>query len=547
MKPTNKLQPIKQIKLFFKLTLFAILVVLVMFSPSWATTYFVNATYGNDSNSGLSEVAAWKNISKVNKSSFQPGDNILFKRGEIWREQLTVPSSGISGHPIKFGTYGTGDDPVISGANIVATWTDEGSSIYSATLTTEPKQIFYDDTRLTENDGATTSVGSNEWDWDSNTLYINVEEDPSGGTVEASQRNTAVSIGSSINYITLNGLSFKHGNHGDLGNVLSLGTHITIQNCESSFGYGHGIAYAVNASNNILSGCTIHDNVKSGVLAYKVAGSSGNENYISENTISSNGEFGVYIIASYFIVEENLVSGNGNTGGVYSGIEIFNGYDDGYGENNIVRYNLVTGQISGVDDGAGIYADEETSIYNNTVYGNCQNSSGELIIFTEIKVIATNDGDTTYAVLKNNAVQATKANTYAIYVDAEVEGSTGLDITKNDWYATATNWYYWESGGGNNLSTWNGLTGVGTDFNSDPLFTNAAGGDFTLQAGSPCVNAGANLGATYDNALFYTSSWTDSVVTVDQDSFGGGWEIGVYVKTTPPPPSNLRIIYPTVR
>ena len=544
-----------------------------MFSPSWAATYYVDATNGSDNKDGLSPSTAWKAITMVNASTFSPGDNILFKRGEIWREQLTVPSSGISGHPIKFGTYGTGDDPVISGANIVSTWTDEGSSIYSATLTTEPKQIFYNDTRLTENDGATTSVESNEWDWDSNTLYINVEENTSGGTVEASQRDTAVSIGSSINYITLNGLSFKHGNHGDLGNVLSLGTHITIQNCESSFGYGHGIAYATNASNNILSGCNIHDNVKSGVLAYKVAGSSGNENYVSNNTVSGNSGFGIYIIANYFIVEENLVSGNGNTGGVYSGIEIFNGDDDGYGENNIVRYNLVTGQISGVDDGEGIFADEESSntdiygnvvygndgsgiavfdanfanVYNNTVYGNCQNSSGELNIFTEIKVIATSGGDTTYTVIKNNVVQATEANTYAIYLDANSYDQTGLDITNNDWYTAASNWYYWNSGGGNNLATWIGLTGIGTDFNSDPLFTNAAGEDFTLQAGSPCVNAGVNLGATYDNALFYTSSWTDSVVTVDQDSFGSGWEIGAYVKTTQSPPSNFRIIYPTVR
>jgi parallel beta-helix repeat protein len=541
----------------------------------WAATYYVDATNGHDHNDGLSQSSAWRTISKVNTSSFNPGDTINFKKGDIWREQLTVPSSGTSGHPITFGTYGAGNMPVISGANILSNWTDEGSSIYSATLTTEPKQVFYDDTRLTENDGAITSIGKNEWDWDANTLYINVDEDPSGERVEASQRDTAVAIGSSVSFITLNGLSFKHGNNIDLANVLSEGTYIKIQDCESSFGYGHGIAYATNARNNTLSGCNIHDNLKSGVLAYKVAGSLGNENYISENTVRKNSEMGIYIIANWFIVEKNLVSNNGNTSVLTSGIEIFNGDNDGYGEDNIVRWNVVTGQISGTDDGGGIYIDEETNrtyvygnlcynndgpgfsvfdanyayLYNNTSYDNCKNSSGELSTFTEYKFIATDDGDTIYLVAKNNIAQATKQNTYAVYVDPEVEGSTGLDIRNNDWYAAATNWYYWNSGGGNDLATWNGLSGIGSDLSSDPLFINAESNDFTIQAGSPCIDAGVNLGPRYDGALFYTSSWPDSVVIVDQDSFGDRWEIGayVYVKATLSPPSNLRIINLTTR
>ena len=56
--------------------------------------YYVDATNGNDSNDGLSEITAWRTINKVNNSSFAPGDFILFKRGEIWREQLSIPSSG---------------------------------------------------------------------------------------------------------------------------------------------------------------------------------------------------------------------------------------------------------------------------------------------------------------------------------------------------------------------------------------------------------------------------------------------------------------------
>lgn len=48
-------------------------------------------------------------------ASFQPGDNILFKRGQTWAETLTVPSSGTSGAHITFGSYGGGAKPNITG------------------------------------------------------------------------------------------------------------------------------------------------------------------------------------------------------------------------------------------------------------------------------------------------------------------------------------------------------------------------------------------------------------------------------------------------
>ena len=82
----------------------------------YSTVYYVDATNGDDSKDGLSEANAWKTISKVNGSSFNRGDSILFKRGEEWREMLIIPSSGSSGNPITFGAYGSGDNPLILGS-----------------------------------------------------------------------------------------------------------------------------------------------------------------------------------------------------------------------------------------------------------------------------------------------------------------------------------------------------------------------------------------------------------------------------------------------
>lgn len=97
-----------------------------------ATTYYVSIT-GNDSNSGLTEVIPWKTINKVNSfGGFNPGDSILFKRGDTFYGKLVVGQSGTAGNPIIFGSYGFGDKPVITGFTTVSTWTDLGFNVWQS-------------------------------------------------------------------------------------------------------------------------------------------------------------------------------------------------------------------------------------------------------------------------------------------------------------------------------------------------------------------------------------------------------------------------------
>ena len=115
----------------------AMLIILVWPMSAWAgVTYYVsNANpVGSDSNSGTSPSTPWLTINKVNTSTFNPGDSILFNCGCTWREQLTVPSSGSSGNPITFGAYGTGTSPVITCFDIIATaeWGTPSGGVYSA-------------------------------------------------------------------------------------------------------------------------------------------------------------------------------------------------------------------------------------------------------------------------------------------------------------------------------------------------------------------------------------------------------------------------------
>jgi len=118
---------------------------------------------GSDAASGLDDDNAWETIAKVNGESFSGDDNIYFNRGDTWREQLTVPDSGTSGHPITFGAYGSGADPIINGFNLVATWDEEttyeeGGGVFASGLEDEVDAFTTDFDGKTEAGGNTILV-----------------------------------------------------------------------------------------------------------------------------------------------------------------------------------------------------------------------------------------------------------------------------------------------------------------------------------------------------------------------------------------------------
>lgn len=82
---------------------------------TFAVRYFIDSAAGNDANSGHSEEEAWKSLQQVNKTAYQPGDQILFKKGGSWMGQLSPKGTGEDQTPIQIGCYGNGDLPKING------------------------------------------------------------------------------------------------------------------------------------------------------------------------------------------------------------------------------------------------------------------------------------------------------------------------------------------------------------------------------------------------------------------------------------------------
>jgi hypothetical protein len=161
-------------------------------SGTSGTTYYVDASGGADANDGKDPGRAWKTVSKVNGSTFSALDKILFKRGEVWRETLTIPSSGTSGNPITFGAYGTDTTlPTFYGADTVTgAWTLSSGSIYWATWTFASNNVFQDDVPLLKKTALASVTGAGQFFYDAGAsrLYVRTTDsvNPSTKVIEAS-------------------------------------------------------------------------------------------------------------------------------------------------------------------------------------------------------------------------------------------------------------------------------------------------------------------------------------------------------------------------
>ncbi|HEY0947323.1 MAG TPA: Ig-like domain-containing protein [Opitutaceae bacterium] len=79
-------------------------------SAAAAAIYYVDAAGGSDSNAGTTPDAPWRTVAPVNKSRFQPGDQILFNGGQTHVGNLAFANndSGTAAAPVIVSSYGTG-------------------------------------------------------------------------------------------------------------------------------------------------------------------------------------------------------------------------------------------------------------------------------------------------------------------------------------------------------------------------------------------------------------------------------------------------------
>jgi parallel beta-helix repeat protein len=527
-----------------------------------SSTYYVDncVVVGSDSNKGTSPSAPWLTINKVNSSTFKPGDSILLRRTCTWREQLTVPSSGSAASPITFGAYGTGTPPIFDGADVFSSWITEGSLYYSA-APTQPNQIFRDGARLT----AVTAKGNlttGDWWWDSTNYRIYVYDNPSGHTMEAGQRPYGVQIWGGVNYVRVDSISVTMAD-GYGGIAISKSNYVTISNCDISYSWMNGIwVWNTSAYSDygVVQGCTVTNSGGPGIAIgnysryWTVQGNTVHDNCVDPTNSLWSG--GIYITGgavTYSItVENNDVYSNGIGVDHGSGIYIDTGptnniirwnkvHDNAFNNiyvevspNNYVYGNLAYGSLFG----SGIFiagrADgpmHDTVVYNNTMYNNADTG------------LSASSEDASAGSFINNRFEnniATGNGTYQLSAGAgaDNDGTAGYGnvYTYNAFGAQSSNFIQWGWGVyKSSYAAWEtaycGTTGCSHSVQADPQFVNASASQFWLADNSPAIDAGSDLGGSYNMDLLPVSSWPDAVLTGDQNSYGTRWEVGAYIFT----------------
>ena len=81
----------------------------------YAATYYVSPT-GNDSNSGTSPNTPWQTISKVNGTTYNSGDTVLFQGGQTFTGNLQFTVQATSIEPFTIRSYGAGHAVISAGA-----------------------------------------------------------------------------------------------------------------------------------------------------------------------------------------------------------------------------------------------------------------------------------------------------------------------------------------------------------------------------------------------------------------------------------------------
>ena len=105
--------------------------------PSKGNTYYFSSTGGDDSRTAVQarqQATPWRSLGKLNRifGQLQPGDSVLFKRGDVFYGSIVAGQSGVTGSPIVLAAYGQGEDPIISGFSKLSGWVSGGNGIWQA-------------------------------------------------------------------------------------------------------------------------------------------------------------------------------------------------------------------------------------------------------------------------------------------------------------------------------------------------------------------------------------------------------------------------------
>src|SRR5215471_6660571 len=434
-----------------------------------AAEYFVNNTSASCSSGGPGTVdAPYCTITAALTAHHQPGDVITIMPG-TYREQVTLPASGMAGSPITLRAQPGAGPAVIDGTNDFSNttlWSQYSGDVWlAASVAVAPVQVFADDQRLTLSAAAPASLPPRSFNFVAGSgLYVNAGGgNPGTHRTQVGTRLRGVFV-SGKSYVVILGLSVTRCE--DRCIQLTNSSNIVVEGNTLTFSGGFGLQESGGASDRIASNVSAHH----GGHGFSITNSA------SDITVEDNEGFdnadpnirvanGLYVTGSTrILIRRNRWHHNQDTGEQFS---------PGATDN----VSLGNRSWANGDHGYDHLGATGTLHLNDVAYGNFKdgfsiegNSTGTRLF----NCIATENGVTT--------------NEYDLWV--EEASMTGFESNDN---------LFWNSGsqppvkiGSTVYPTVSGYaTARGQDtrtLQADPRFAGPASGDFHLAAGSPAID-----------------------------------------------------------
>src|SRR5262245_55769163 len=250
----------------------ALLALGMTFAPAArAAEFFVNNGSASCSNTGPGSAdAPYCSIGAALTAHHAPGDIITVLAGR-YREQVTLPASGVAGSPITL-RAAPGAAAIVDGTDDFsdpALWSQSSGDVWlAASVSVPPKQVFADDQRLAASTAAPASLPSRSFTFVSGSgLYVNA----GGGNPGVHHAQ----VGRRLRGILLSGRSF----------VVIRG--LTVTRAEDR------CIQLTNCSNVLIDGNTL---TFSGAFGFQANGDSADR--VAANRSSDNAGHGCSIVAS---------------------------------------------------------------------------------------------------------------------------------------------------------------------------------------------------------------------------------------------------------
>ncbi|MGA2231593.1 MAG: dockerin type I domain-containing protein [Tepidisphaeraceae bacterium] len=516
------------------------------------TTYYVSPT-GSDSNSGTSPNSPWQTLTKVESQTYAPGSSILFQDGGNWYGNLYATSSGTVSQPITYGSYGSGADPIFWGSDILnagafqqIAGTPSGDPSYEMTYPTTVNSVLEDhqflhsatlvDSSAPSNATPSTYVNYVEstpdtWYYDAtptaDELYINTGTTVSatdGHVYTAAVRQNVVSNNYQSNLVFDNlTVEESAAYNGGYGFGMQFGSNLTVENSTAIATGKHAFA-AIDAPNflgeNLLASNAMPDQGFGGATAF-VAFSDGNDvndasSWINDTNTNPGGNYPAFIshgdpgsIGSITIVNMNSPSGGAGISiettssteqvSIQGGL-INNGYVNLDSTNTIINGLTLTGAYAQI-----ILEGNGEILQNSIITGTNQNpyaaqngsvyveGANDIIRFNTFQqapnafyaspTIGVNEGATN-TMIYGNVIDTNGG----VYLFKNFSGPASI-VSNNNLFAVAANILLGLNSGQETFSQWQ-QSGQDQDSTvGNPMFTNAAAGNYYLLPGSPGLSA----------------------------------------------------------